>query len=142
MNIKKLYKKHKDIIPYLFFGVCTTIINVAIYWIATHIFNMPIMIGTILAWFLAVLFAYITNRKWVFHSKTKTIQEIGKEVISFFICRILTGIVDWTGMFLGVNIFALNDIIIKFSTNIVVIVLNYIASKLLNFVGKSKDEAI
>lgn len=133
MDIKRLYKKYKDIIPYLFFGVCTTIVNVAVYWVAVYILHMPVMAGTLSAWFLAVLFAYITNRKWVFGSEANGLKEVWKEGTSFFACRLLTGIVDWACMFIFVNILALNDVVIKFLANVLVIVLNYVASKLIIF---------
>ena len=85
MNIKKLYDKYRDVIPYLFFGVLTTVVNVVGYWVAAHPFRWSVMPSTIFAWVLAVLFAYITNRKWVFHSTAKGSKEILKEMVSFFV---------------------------------------------------------
>ena len=86
--MKDLYEKYKDVIPYLFFGVCTTLVNVVAYWICAHILSVNTMVSTVVAWILAVLFAYITNRKWVFHSDAITGKKIVKEVISFFGCRL------------------------------------------------------
>lgn len=136
MNIKNLYEKYKDIIPYLFFGVCTTVVNVVVYWIAAHPLGCDVMTSTIVAWILAVLFAYLTNRKWVFKSEAKGIKAIIKEMVAFFACRLATGIVDWVCMFVFVDLLGLNDIIIKFVANIIVIVLNYVASKLVIFKKK------
>ncbi len=133
MNIKQLHEKYKDVIPYLFFGVCTTLVNVIVYWIAAHPLGMAVMPGTIIAWFLAVLFAYVTNRKWVFHSEANDRKEIGKEMLSFFACRLATGIVDWLCMFLFVDVLGWNDMVIKVAANVLVIILNYIASKLVIF---------
>lgn len=82
--IKKLYSEYKGVILYLFFGVCTTIVNVMSYWIAAHALKMNVMISTIIAWSLAVLFAYVTNRKWVFNSDASGINEILKGIFSFF----------------------------------------------------------
>ncbi len=138
MEIKQLFTRYKHVIFYLFFGVCTTAVNVIVYWIAVHVFHMPVMAGTILAWLLAVLFAYTSNRKWVFHSEAMGVSEIWKELISFFACRLATGFVDWICMFIFVDIMDLNDVLIKFLANIVVIVLNYVASKLIIF--KKKGE--
>lgn len=134
--MKDLYKKYKGIISYLFFGVSTTIINVSAYWSLAHFINFPVMTSTIIAWFLAVLFAYITNRKWVFHSEAKCSREIIQEIFSFFLCRFITGIIDWVCMFLFVDILGLNDIIIKFINNVIVIILNYVTSKLVIFKNK------
>ena len=133
MNLKKIIQKYKDVIPYLFFGVCTTLVNVVVYWVCAHPFNFNIMVSTIIAWVLAVLFAYITNRKWVFHSEAKTRKEVIKEIVSFFGCRLATGVVDWACMFIFVKILGWNDVVIKFAANVLVIILNYIASKLLIF---------
>lgn len=137
MNLKKLYNKYKDIIPYLFFGVCTTIINVIVYWLMAHPLSMGTTISTLVAWLVAVIFAYVTNRKWVFHSKAKSRKEILEEIGSFFACRIGTGIVDWVIMLLFVNLIGFNDVIIKFLANVIVIILNYIASKFIIFDNKN-----
>lgn len=137
-RMKDLYRKYKDVIPYMFFGVCTTIVNVAAYWISAHLMYLPVMVSTIIAWFLAVLFAYITNRKWVFHSKVRVPGEIMREMVSFFMCRLVTGVVDWMCMFFLVGLFGLNDVIIKFIDNVVVIILNYVASKLVIFRNRGR----
>lgn len=133
ISIHQLYKKYKDVIPYLFFGVCTTGVNVVTYWLFAHVFHISTMESTMIAWVLAVLFAYVTNRKWVFFSKAKTRQEIFREVVTFFGCRVATGIVDWIGMFVLVELLGLYDVVIKFLCNVMVIMLNYIASKLIIF---------
>lgn len=133
MNLKKLYNKYKDVIPYLFFGVCTTVINVVVYWLMAHPLGMGTTISTLIAWLVAVIFAYVTNRKWVFHSKAKKRNEILEEIGSFFTCRIGTGIVDWVIMLLFVDLIGFNDVIIKFLANVIVIILNYIASKFIIF---------
>lgn len=83
MNIEKLWDKYKDIIPYGVFGVLTTLVNIVSYWIFAHPFGLSVMVSTVLAWILSVLFAYLTNRKWVFHSEASTSEEIGKEIVRF-----------------------------------------------------------
>ena len=128
-RIKAILNHYKDVIPYLFFGVCTTVINVVVYWMASHVLKHTVVVSTVLAWIIAVLFAYITNRKWVFHSNAKDISGILKELVSFFSCRLVTGIVDIICMYLFVDILDCNDVIIKFGANVLVIILNYIASK-------------
>lgn len=140
MDMRSLYGKYKDVIFYLFFGVCTTAVNVITYWVAAHPLHLGTMPSTAIAWVLAVSFAYVTNRKWVFHSNALEIKEIVTEVGTFFACRIATGGVDWACMFVFVDIMGLNDVVIKFSANVVVIVLNYAASKLVIFRGENKTE--
>ena len=133
----KLFKKYKDIIAYLFFGGLTTLVNIVCYYICAHVLKMATIPSTIIAWVLAVLFAYVTNRKWVFHSKVTGKKEILNEMMSFFGCRIATGIIDLLIMFVFVDLCHFNDLIIKIIANIIVIILNYVASKLLVFKKKS-----
>lgn len=133
MNLKQLKNKYKDVIPYLFFGVCTTAVNIAAYWVCAHLFEYTVMVSTIIAWILAVLFAYVTNRKWVFHSDAKGKEAIIKEIFSFFSCRLTTGVMDWLCMFVFVDKLLWNDVFIKFAANVLVIILNYVASKLIIF---------
>jgi putative flippase GtrA len=133
MFLKNLLKKYKSILFYLFFGVCTTLINIAVYWLFEHVVHIGVMPSTIIAWFAAVLFAYLTNRKWVFHSETATAQAILAEMLAFFSCRLATGVIDWIIMYVFVDCLHWNDLFVKTTANLVVIVLNYIASKLLIF---------
>lgn len=139
--MKKLFEQYKDVIPYLFFGVCTTGVNVVTYWVMAHPLSMEVMPSTFVAWSLAVLFAYLTNRKWVFHSSASGSAEVMKELVSFFGCRIATGMVDWACMYLFVDIWAWDDVLVKLATNVLVIVLNYIASKLLIFKRGYRDKS-
>ncbi len=134
---KALFQKYKDVIPYAIFGVLTTLVNIASYWLCAHALGMPVMASTIIAWILAVLFAYVTNRKWVFLSEAKGRRAIVKEMLSFFVCRLATGVVDWACMFLFVDVLHWNDVLIKTGANILVIALNYIASKLIIFKKQS-----
>ncbi len=135
--LKDLIRKYRDVIPYLFFGVCTTAVNVVVYWLCAHPMHLGTMLSTVLAWVLSVLFAYVTNRKWVFYSEAHGRREISREMASFFGCRLATGIVDWLCMFLFVEVLGLNDLFIKLAANVIVIVLNYVASKLLIFRKRS-----
>lgn len=138
MDIRALFIKYKGIILYLFFGVCTTLVNILSYWVCAHPLGMSVMLSTVIAWILAVLFAYVTNRKWVFSSQAKGSQAILRELVSFFACRLATGLVDWAGMYVFVDLLGWNDMIVKAAVNVVVIVLNYVASKLIIFTKGAK----
>ena len=133
MKLKEMMEKYKDIVPYALFGILTTIINIVVYLFFAHILKKEVMLSTLAAWFLSVLFAYVTNRKWVFHSGVLTFSNIIREAVAFFICRLATGIVDILIMFIFVNIFHFNDLFIKIISNIAVIILNYVASKWIIF---------
>ena len=138
MNIKKLLHKYRDLILYGIFGVLTTVVNIAGYWVMAHMLGLNTMLSTLIAWIAAVLFAYITNRKWVFHSTSSTPKEYIKEILYFFSCRIATGVVDWICMFVFVDLLHFPDVFIKTAANVVVIILNYIASKLVIFKTRKK----
>jgi len=132
-RLNNLYEQHKDMIPYLFFGVCTTLVNVVVYWLASHILVLDVIWSTVFAWILAVLFAYVTNRKWVFHSSACGMAAIGKEMSSFFAYRLATGILDVLCMYIFAECFMWNDVAVKLAANVLVIILNYVASKLFIF---------
>lgn len=131
--MEKMWKKYKSIAAYLFFGVCTTIVNMIVYYISARKLGMSTVAGTCVAWAMAVLFAYITNRKWVFESRADGLQEILREIVSFFLCRLATGFLDMFFMFVFVDYMGLNDMVIKALSNVLVIITNYIASKLIVF---------
>lgn len=137
-KIKELYLKYKEAINYIIFGVLTTVVSLAVYYISVFIFLNPenaiqLQIANILSWIAGVAFAYFTNRKYVFESTEKNkLKEAGK----FVLARVATLIMDMIIMWLGVTVLLLNDKIIKLISQIVIIISNYIFSKL--FVFKKK----
>ena len=131
--MEKYWDKYKDIILYLIFGGLTTAVNIAVYWVSVHVLGTGVMFGTVAAWVLAVLFAYLTNRELVFHSSASGGREILKEIGSFFACRLGTGVMDWVIMFVFVTVLHFDDMVIKILSNIIVIVLNFILSKFVIF---------
>ena len=135
----KLLKKYKDLILYVVFGGLTTLVNIVAYWFCAHPLGLPVLWSTSIAWVLAVLFAYLINRRWVFHSEAKTAPQVTREVVSFFLCRLATYFVDVGIMELFANRLRWNDMLVKIGANVVVIILNYAASKLLVFRRKKPD---
>lgn len=131
--MKTFLYKYKDVSLYMLFGVCTTIVNIVVYWIMAYPLKFETVLSTTIAWVASVLFAYATNRKWVFHSSAAGAKDVFREICSFFICRLATGVVDLACMWFFVDVLKFNGIIIKILTNILVIILNYIASKFLIF---------
>lgn len=138
-TIKGLYLEYKEIINYLIFGGLSTVVNFVSYFIAARILKIDEVASSAISWFCAVLFAYITNRLFVFENKSNTKKGILKEIISFFAFRVLSGILCDVGTFaLMVKAFNINDIISKIVTQIMVIIVNYIFSKFIIF---KKQEA-
>ena len=129
----KLYKKYKEIILYLIFGVLTTVINIVSFFLCSNILQIDYKISNVISWFMSVLFAFITNKTIVFESKDKNKRETTKEIIFFFIARILSLIVDMGLMIIMVDIIKSNTLISKIIVNIVIIIINYILSKFLIF---------
>lgn len=139
-KIKDLYNKYEEIISYLFFGVLTTIVSLASYYILVLTILNPdiawqLQLANIISWICAVTFAYITNRKYVFKSKSKNIL---KEARDFYSARVLTLLLDMGIMFLFVTVLKFNDKIIKLLVQVVVTLSNYILSKLFVFKNKKK----
>ena len=134
--IRDLYKKYEDKILYLIFGALATAVNYGVYWLCAHPLNLSVVLSTIVAWVAAMIFAYFTNRKWVFRSEACTPKENICEFVSFFLCRLGTGLLDMALMYLLVDQLHLNDMVMKALVNILVIILNYVASKLLIFKKK------
>lgn len=135
-KIFEILKSYKAVILYLVFGGITTIVNILTYAICFKVLGMENVVANIIAWLFAVIIAYITNKIWVFESKSLDIKKLLYELISFFGCRIITGIVDLIIMYIAVDEMQLNAIVMKIIANIVVIVSNYLASKYLIFKKK------
>lgn len=131
-KINALYHKNKEIINYIIVGALTTFVSVLSYWLFRFIIKDYIILS-ILSWICAVTFAYITNRLFVFESKSNNI--VG-EVTKFVSCRLLTLILEITLMALFVSILHINDMISKIVLQFVVLALNYILSKLIVFKKK------
>lgn len=127
-----LFFKYKEVILYLFFGGCSTLVNIVTYGIGTRILEWDVVSANILAWVCSVIFAYLTNKFFVFESKANDLNTLFKEVLSFFSARIVTLLLDVAIMKFGIY-FGINDLIMKVIANIFVIIANYIFSKLFIF---------
>ncbi len=138
-KLKTLFFKYKEPILYIFFGGCTTVVNYVSYLVLEHALSVHYMAATVIAWFLSVVFAYLTNRKWVFESSVHTPAAVIKEAASFFASRIFSGVMDAALMYLCVDLLSFNSDISKLAINVLVIILNYILSKLLVFRKKSEQ---
>lgn len=124
----------KEIILYLIFGVLTTVVSLLTYYICTITFLNPnnaieIQIANIISWITCVTFAFFTNRKYVFESK----EDIKKEGIKFYISRLSALLIDVVMIFIFVSLLKINDKIIKLVNQVIIIIFNYIASKLFVF---------
>ena len=130
---KELVEKYWDIVSYLFFGVCTTIVNYLIYIPCYNLWGMSASGSNMIAWVVAVAFAYLTNKPFVFKSNDWSAATVVPELTKFIGCRIGSGAAETLILFLAVDLLGWNGNIWKLLTQVMVVVLNYIGSKLLVF---------
>ena len=136
-RILKLYEN--DVIRYIFWGGCTTLVNLLSFYIMRAM-GIPLMSANIISIILAILFAYVTNKIWVFRSYNFRPVYLLKEMASFFSCRILTSVFTYVAMIVMVDGMGIKqDMICKIVVSAISLVLNYICSKL--FIFKKKESS-
>lgn len=136
----KIYKKYKEIINYIIVGGLTTVVSLVSYFIFSRVFdidnNYYFILANVLSWICAVTFAYIANKLFVFESKTKGHDTL-KEIIKFILSRISTFFVDLLIMYILVKLIKVPNDISKIIVQFIIVVLNYILSKIIVFKHKS-----
>ena len=132
-KILNLIKKHYDILSYLFFGVLTTVVNYAVYLPCYNLFHLSASLSNVIAWVVAVAFAYLTNKPFVFKSNDWSWNVVGPELAKFVGCRIGSGLVETVIIFVTVDLLCWNGNLWKLVTSVLVVILNYVASKVLVF---------
>lgn len=130
---EKPYKKYKNVLLYLFFGVLTTLINIAVFWFMGTGLSLNIHLSNGVAWTVAVIFAYVTNRTWVFKEHAEGRTGIIKEILGFGAGRLFTLGVEELMLIVFVDLLRFNKNIIKLIAQVVVVILNYVVSKLFVF---------
>ncbi|MGL6104544.1 GtrA family protein [Romboutsia sp.] len=136
-SLLSIFNKYKEIILYLFFGVLTTVVSFATYYFCSEVLQIHYLISNVISWVFAVAFAYVTNRIWVFESKSNGLTQVLKEMITFVNCRLLSGVIDMATMFILVDLLTVNDLYAKLFTQVIVVILNYVFSKLIIFKNSS-----
>ena len=132
-KLKGLIHKHWDILAYLFFGGLTTLVNFLVYMPLLHWLHLSAALSNAVAWVAAVVFAYLTNKPFVFQSHDWSAKTVLPELGKFVSCRVGSGVLETLLLWLCVDVLAWNGIAMKIITSIVVVILNYAASKLLVF---------
>lgn len=131
--MKALIKKNQAVILYLMFGALTTAVNIGTFTIIEFTTDWNYQIGTAIAWVLSVLVAFFTNKVWVFSSHYTTWYAFWRELGSFFFFRLLSYFMEVVIMWVGVSLLHQNEILTKLVDNIVVVIVNYVFSKLIIF---------
>ena len=129
-KIVELVKKYWDVVSYLFFGVLTTLVNYAVYLPCYNLLGMSGTVSNVIAWVVAVAFAYLTNKPWVFKSHDWSGKVVIPELAKFVACRIGSGVLETGIIFVFVDCMAFDGNVFKIVTSVLVVILNYIGSKL------------
>lgn len=164
-TIKALFTKYKEIIMYIIFGVLTTLVNWVVYTVLIKLFGSAaesdvilfslfgrnismkifyIFIANFVAWVAGVIFAFVTNKIWVFESKSWRFGMVMKELWLFVLARLITGVLEWFGVPLlwaigmDQDLFGIDGFLAKIVVSVIVVILNYVFSKLIIF--RKKDE--
>ena len=134
--LAKLWKRYRDIFLYLFFGGMTTAVNYAVYLPCYNLLGWSGASSNIVAWIAAVIFAFVTNKPFVFGSHDWSPKVLWPELTKFVGCRVGSGLLETAIIFVAVDCLDGNGNIWKLITAVLVIILNYIGSKFLVFKDK------
>ena len=137
-KIRELVQKHWDILSYLFFGGLTTVVNYLVYFPLYNWLQFSATVSNAVAWVFAVAFAYLTNKPFVFKSYDWSAKTVVPELTKFVGCRIGSGVVETVLLLLCVDWLNWNGNLMKILTSILVVIVNYVASKLIVFRKKGE----
>ena len=142
-EIKKLIIKYKEVLLYLIFGGLTTVVNYVVYWLFYDVLGVTAwdsLLANSIAWVAAVIFAFITNKLFVFESRATDVKTVAYELATFTAARLLSLGVESLTIWLGFGVLGLWQWGVKIAASVLVIIINYIASKLVIFKKKKPDE--
>lgn len=132
-KIRELIEKYYDILAYLFFGVLTTAVNYVVYLPCYNVLGLSASVSNVIAWVFAVAFAYLTNKPFVFKSHDWSAGTVIPELTKFVGARVASGVLETVIILVTVDWLAWDGNIMKLVTSVLVVIINYIASKLLVF---------
>ena len=137
-EIKKLARRcyNSTAVRYVIVGGLTTLVNLLAFYIFRSLLSLPLTIANIISISLAILFSYVMNAAFVFHSKRDTVTERLREMLCFVGGRLLTMVIEVGGVWFFVEALGMNEMFSKLLTQVVVIVLNYVISRFLVFIKK------
>lgn len=136
-KIRKLFLRYYDLIMYLVFGVMTTAVNYLVYLPCFNMLGLSASVSNMISWVVSVAFAFLTNKPFVFRSHDWSAKVVWPELVKFVGCRVGSGVMETVILFVTVDTLRWNGNIWKLVTSVLVVVVNYVGSKLLVF-RKSK----
>ena len=134
--IKKLYAS--SVVRYVFFGGCTTLVNLIIFYVLRKL-RVGLNIANVISIILAILFAYVVNSRFVFQDKCETLADHIRPFCKFISARLMTMVIEVGGVWLLVAKLGMNDMVGKFTTQFIVLILNYVFSKFFVFTTGKKN---
>ena len=137
-KIRTLIMQHWDVVSYLLFGGLTTLVNFLVYFPLYNWAQIPGVFCNVIAWVVAVVFAFLTNKPFVFQSHDWSRKTVVPELIKFLSCRIGSGLVETAAIWLFVDMLSWNGNWVKVVVSVLVVILNYISSKWLVFAKGEK----
>ena len=132
-KIRAIIEKYWDILSYLFFGALTTLVNYLVYFPCYNLLHLSTVASNVTAWVVAVAFAYLTNKPCVFKSHDWSMKTVAPELAKFVGCRVGSGLLETALLFLTVDLLRWNGNLMKIILSVMVVILNYVGSKLLVF---------
>lgn len=132
-RMKKLYTQYREAITYIFFGGCTTLVNLGVYYLLGLCTDWDYNVENVISVAMAILFAYFVNSRFVFRSEARGFAGRFPEFVKFVSARLSTMVIEVGGVWLMVDLLHMSDKLAKLAVQFVVLVLNYIFSKLLVF---------
>ena len=132
-KIKELFSKYYDVIAYLVFGVLTTVVYYLVYMPLHYWLGISATVSTVIAWVISVTFAFLTNKPFVFRSHDWSKKTLLPEIRNFVVCRVGSGLLDMGLTFVTVDLLKWENIFVKLGISVLVVILNYVGSKLLVF---------
>lgn len=136
-TLRTLLQKHREIVSYIFWGVMTTAVNYAAYFLLRNVFLVPLVAGNAAAWAVSVLFAYFVNKLFVFRSKDWAWRVALRELWQMVASRIFSLGLETDILWLFVEKLLLNEFIVKLAANVLVVIVNYVLSKFIIFNKKT-----
>jgi len=132
-RIKGIINRYYDVLAYLFFGGLTTVVNYLIYLPCYNWLQISAAVSNVIAWAVAVVFAFVTNKPFVFKSHDWSARTVWPEFLKFVGCRVGSGVLETAIIFVTVDCLSWNGNWMKLATSVLVVILNYFGSKLLVF---------
>lgn len=142
MNLKLLrwlnpfFQKHRSVLMYLFFGAVTTVVSWVTFWLFAVVLQWNELVANLVSWIITVLVAFLTNRVWVFNAPTKGAAAYIKQLLSFYGSRVATFLVETALIYVFVTRLGFYEMAVKIAASIIVVILNYVFSKLFVFAKK------